>query len=52
MEGVFNSLIQKDAYNYPNRFMVSWWKIYSYLNNELIQNCGIERMTATYGSLG
>ena len=26
--------LKKSIYNYPNRFMVSWWGIYSYFNNE------------------
>ena len=32
-----SSYSEKSIYNYPNRFMVSWWVIDSYFNNEQIQ---------------
>ena len=40
---------KKCIYNYPNRFMFSWWGIDSYLNNEQIKIGDIEIMTAAYG---
>ena len=39
-------------YNYPIKFMVLWWGIYSYLNNELIKIGDIDIMTAAHGSSG
>ena len=44
--------LKKSIYNYPNRFMVSWWGIYSYFNNEQIQIGDIEIITAVYGLSG
>ena len=51
METVFNYPIHKKyIYNDPNRFLVSWWRIDSYFNNEPIQISDFEIMTAAYGS--
>ena len=39
-------------YNNPNLFMIYWWVIYSYLNNEPNQIGYIELINAAYGSSG
>ena len=50
MVTALNFPIQENIYNYPNRFMVSWWGTDSYFNNDHIQIGDIEIMTAAYGS--
>ena len=50
METDLNNPINKNIYNYQNIFMVYWWVIDSYFNNELIQIGDIELMTYVYGS--
>ena len=46
------SYSEKSIYNDSNKFMVSWWGIYSYFNIEQIQICDIEIMISAYGSSG
>ena len=46
------SYSEKYVYNDPNIFMVSWWVIDSYFNNEQIQIGDTKIMTSAYGSSG
>ena len=42
-------IFRKSIYNDHNRFMVSWWKRYSYFNNEQIQTGDVALMNYEYG---
>ena len=50
---IFELFYYKNSiYNDSNKFMVSWWVIYSYFNIEQIQIGDIEIMISAYGSPG
>ena len=50
MENPLSFHIQrKIIYNYHTRFIVSWWRRYSYFVNELIKISDVVLMNSAYG---